>query len=61
MRQRTYREKRIGGTICMLVGILEFSVGWIMWYSKIPIPLYWLFWTIGILLFFFGRKMRRGY
>ena len=61
MRVRSRRDKRIGGTIMIAVGLLEFCVGWIMWYAKIPMPLPVLFWVVGIALLWGGRKMRRGY
>lgn len=59
MRQKTVREKRTAGTILMVVGILEFSVGIVIWYAHIPIPLHYLFWTVGTLLFLWGRNWRK--
>lgn len=59
MRQKTGREKRTAGTILMVVGILEFSVGIVIWRAHIPIPLHYLFWTVGTLLFLWGRNWRK--
>lgn len=61
MRLRSQRDRRMGGTIMILVGALEFGVGCVIWYSKVPMPLHWLFWVVGLALLIGGRKMRRGY
>lgn len=49
----------MAGAILMGVGALEFGVGVVIWRARLPMPLHYLFWTIGLLLFFWGRNWRK--
>ena len=61
MRQVRRINRRQRGTVLMITGVAEFGVGWVMWASKPPTPIYWVFWIAGIVLFLLGRRLRRSF